>query len=252
MGYDSSQEFDDSIPTYDSEDEPENFGRYHFSQYRKAFKKFAHYSIEQPVPEFGDEHTDIDVVVDFYDFWFNFRSWRDFSYLGEHDLTDADNREHRRWMIKENKSIAKAHKKQEPRWKLYLQREKEKIKAAKEARRKSSSKETITQKPKQETETIKIDLEAQRKNKKKRRKLQQKFKRILRKLTNEDGLMKQFKKEFEEISKIVGNSYEEWEKINNTTKGITTENSKEKIKNFKTLYQSYINDKKTVVSTSVN
>ena len=38
----------------------------------------------------------------FYEYWVNFESWRDFSLQGEHDVEDAHDRYEKRWMIKEN------------------------------------------------------------------------------------------------------------------------------------------------------
>lgn len=38
----------------------------------------------------------------FYEYWVNFESWRDFSLEGEHDPEDAHDRYEKRWMIKEN------------------------------------------------------------------------------------------------------------------------------------------------------
>jgi DnaJ family protein C protein 2 len=129
--YDSSQDFDDSIPSKNDD--------FDYTIYREAFNKFSHYSAILPVLGFGDENTPIDDVIAFYDFWFNFRSWRDFSFAGEHDINNAENRTHRRWMHSENKTVSKGLKKketakiksltrnaqnQDPRWKspqYYLQ-----------------------------------------------------------------------------------------------------------------------------------
>lgn len=43
----------------------------------------------------------------FYEYWVNFESWRDFSLEGEHDVEDAHDRYEKRWMIKENERKAK-------------------------------------------------------------------------------------------------------------------------------------------------
>ena len=45
--------------------------------------------------------------------WAAFRSWRDFSYLGEWDIREAQNRDEKRWMEQQNKREAKAKKKEE-------------------------------------------------------------------------------------------------------------------------------------------
>lgn len=46
-------------------------------------------------------------VNNFYEYWVNFESWRDFSLEGEHDVEDAHDRYEKRWMIKENERKAK-------------------------------------------------------------------------------------------------------------------------------------------------
>lgn len=62
-----------------------------------AFKRNSRWSVQQPVPDPGDDRTDIEVVERFYDFWFGFKSWREFPHPDEEDLEQAENREHKRW-----------------------------------------------------------------------------------------------------------------------------------------------------------
>merc|ERR1711994_456386 len=49
----------------------------------------------------------------FYDFWFSFKSWRDFSHLDEHKLDDAGSRDEKRWMERQNQKLRAAKKKEE-------------------------------------------------------------------------------------------------------------------------------------------
>ena len=49
----------------------------------------------------------------FYDFWFNFKSWRDFSFKNEYDLSEAEFREEKRWMERQNKKKTAKLKKEE-------------------------------------------------------------------------------------------------------------------------------------------
>jgi hypothetical protein len=49
----------------------------------------------------------------FYDFWTGFKSWRDFSSEGEHDVEMAKNRWERRAMQKENEKAARVRKREE-------------------------------------------------------------------------------------------------------------------------------------------
>jgi len=52
-------------------------------------------------------------MVRFYQFWFTFKSWRDFTFKGKHRLDEAENRDEKRWMMRENKTKANKAKKAE-------------------------------------------------------------------------------------------------------------------------------------------
>jgi DnaJ homolog subfamily C member 2 len=62
----------------------------------------------QPIPSLGDHTTPIEDVDKFYNFWYNFKSWREFSDDDEYDLEQAESPEHKRWMERQN---AKLHEK---------------------------------------------------------------------------------------------------------------------------------------------
>lgn len=126
-----------------------------YAVYGECFMRFAKWSSTRPVPEYGDANADLDDVEDFYEFWGGFRSWRDYSYLGEWDLRDAQNRDEKRWMEQQNKREAKGKKREEgqriselvrqaqkkdPRWKL-LQKLKRKRADEVRQRKKRSKKE---------------------------------------------------------------------------------------------------------------
>jgi len=65
-----------------------------FSQTRLLFIfiSFGRWSARTPIPSLGDDTTNYDDVVDFYDFWFSFSSWRDFSFEDEYDPDEAESR----------------------------------------------------------------------------------------------------------------------------------------------------------------
>ncbi|CBZ52368.1 hypothetical protein NCLIV_021560 [Neospora caninum Liverpool] len=71
------------------------------------------WSVRRPVPSLGDAQTPMSRVKSFYDFWFDFQSWRDFGVHDEYDLNEAECREERRWMERENLKIRKKHAKAE-------------------------------------------------------------------------------------------------------------------------------------------
>jgi len=109
--YESMLDFDDSIPTNFGKGKLE--GADFFEVFRPVFKRNARWSARPRVPELGDENTDIEKVKAFYDFWYDFESWRDPLAIAEkeefelHNLEEAECREERRWMERENAKVAK-------------------------------------------------------------------------------------------------------------------------------------------------
>ena len=61
-----------------------------------AFRRNSRWSVQTPVPEVGDEGTPYADVDKFYDFWFGFKSWREFPHPDEEDLEQAECREEKR------------------------------------------------------------------------------------------------------------------------------------------------------------
>lgn len=104
--YDSKYEFDDSIPTGKEElTTDKDF----FDLYGPVFLRNARFSKRKPVPKLGGPKDSDETVRNFYSFWFEFDSWRDFSDVGEHNLDDAESRDERRWMESQNKkAVTKA------------------------------------------------------------------------------------------------------------------------------------------------
>ncbi|CAG2108655.1 unnamed protein product, partial [Medioppia subpectinata] len=106
--YDSIDEtFDDEIPANNAATKAD-----FYRVYGNAFKLNSRWSTKQPVPELGDDRSDISYVNKFYAFWYDFDSWREYSYLDEEEKEKGENRDERRWMEKQNKA-ARAQKKKE-------------------------------------------------------------------------------------------------------------------------------------------
>lgn len=136
--------FDEDIPSV-SNNSKKNF----FKLFNGTFQSNARFSVVQPVPLLGDESSNYQDVEDFYNFWYNFESWREFSYLDEEDRDKAENREERRWMEKQNKAARQKRKKEDnirirqlvdnayccdPRIKKFKEEQKEKKAALKKAK----------------------------------------------------------------------------------------------------------------------
>ncbi|XP_038054398.1 dnaJ homolog subfamily C member 2-like [Patiria miniata] len=143
--YDSvDPSFDDSIPSVNNNSK-ENF----FKEFTKVFKRNARWSKKKRVPLLGDEKATLEEVNKFYNSWYDFDSWREFSYLDEEEKEKGENREERRWIERQNKTARQSRKKEEtarirqlvdnayacdPRIKRFKEEEKEKKAAEKKAK----------------------------------------------------------------------------------------------------------------------
>ncbi|KAL7609857.1 uncharacterized protein LOC111917290 [Lactuca sativa] len=104
--YDSTDEFDDEIP---SDCAPQDF----FKVFGPAFLRNGRWSVVQPIPFLGDENTPLKDVDLFYDFWYGFKSWREFPHADEHDLDQAESRDEKRWMERQNAKLSEKARKEE-------------------------------------------------------------------------------------------------------------------------------------------
>jgi DnaJ homolog subfamily C member 2 len=142
-----------------------------FKLWTRFFIAEARFSNIQPVPSLGTIESTKPEVEAFYNFWFNFDSWRSFEYLDKDPPDDGDNRDNKRWQEKKNKAERAKRKKEDtarlrkcvedclsmdPRMKLFREDEK------KEKERKKYEREADSRKAAEEAR-IREEVEKKRK-----------------------------------------------------------------------------------------
>ncbi|PQE17879.1 putative zuotin protein [Rutstroemia sp. NJR-2017a BBW] len=76
----------------------------------QCFKAEGRFSRIQPVPKFGDENSTKEEVDAFYNFFYNFDSWRSFEYQDEDVPDDNENRDQKRHIERKNNNARKKKK----------------------------------------------------------------------------------------------------------------------------------------------
>lgn len=201
--YDSIDDVDDLVPD-DNEVNDKNF----FEIMRERFNINSRWSNSDRVPGLGDSKTPMEEVHKFYDFWYSFKTWRDFSFDLEYDTDQAECREEKRWMDRQNSKRIKSRKleesqrirqltdlgyKKDPRIRKEKLDAKKKKEAQKEARRKQ--KEDEEAKKVQEAERIRVEQEEKAASDKERKAKAKKEKDAARKL------MRNARKKLREVAK---------------------------------------------------
>ena len=75
-----------------------------------VFASEARFSNAQPAPQLGDEASLKEHVEAFYNFWYNFGSWRSFEYQDEDVPDDTENRDQKRHVERKNNNARRKKK----------------------------------------------------------------------------------------------------------------------------------------------
>ncbi|KAM9845758.1 dnaJ homolog subfamily C member 2 [Aulostomus maculatus] len=107
--------FDSVDPTFDNSVPSKSEGKENFFQvFSSVFERNSRWSTNKKhVPKLGTLESTFEEVDNFYSFWYNFDSWREFSYLDEEEKEKAECRDERRWIEKQNRASRAQRKKEE-------------------------------------------------------------------------------------------------------------------------------------------
>lgn len=81
-----------------------------YELWNRVFESEARFSNKHPVPMLGDENSTKEEVEEFYNFWYNFDSWRSFEYLDEDVPDDNENRDQKRHIERKNANARRKKK----------------------------------------------------------------------------------------------------------------------------------------------
>uniref|UniRef100_A0AAQ5XHI0 J domain-containing protein n=1 Tax=Amphiprion ocellaris TaxID=80972 RepID=A0AAQ5XHI0_AMPOC len=149
--------FDSVDPTFDNAVPSKSEGKENFFDvFTAVFERNARWSSKKHVPKLGTIESSFEEVDNFYSFWYNFDSWREFSYLDEEEKEKAECRDERRWIEKQNRASRAQRKKEEmnrirtlvdtayscdPRIKKFKEEEKAKKESEKKAKAEAKKRE---------------------------------------------------------------------------------------------------------------
>ena len=98
---------DDDVPT--GKESPDRF----YELWGPVFEREARFSKRTPVPSLGTKDSTKDEVDDFYNFFYDFDSWRSFEYLDKEVNDGSDNRDEKRYTEKKNRNERARRKKED-------------------------------------------------------------------------------------------------------------------------------------------
>jgi len=99
---------DDDVPAEFTKTSKKDF----FETFGPVFERNGRWSTKKAVPKLGNDSTPRETLDKFYKFWYEFESWREYSYLDEEDKEKGSDRDERRWIEKNNR-VQRAERKKE-------------------------------------------------------------------------------------------------------------------------------------------
>ncbi|KAF2107936.1 zuotin [Lophiotrema nucula] len=104
--FDSVDEAADVEPPSKKESQKGNF----YKLWGKVFEAESRFSKVTPAPKLGNENSSKEDVEHFYNFWYNFDSWRTFEYLDEDVPDDNESRDQKRHIERKNNNARRKRK----------------------------------------------------------------------------------------------------------------------------------------------
>ena len=197
--FDSLDDFDDAVPAAMPSKGDDGASAAEFiGVFGPVFERNSRWSELPNAPLLGGADAPFGEVADFYNFWFEFKSWRDFADVDEYDPDDASFREERRWMERQNEKLRAKRRREEsarirslverayasdPRVLAERRREKE-AKAAAKAERAASlarDREAAAKAAEAKAEAERLAAEREKAEAAERRRLKEKQQKALRK-----------------------------------------------------------------------
>ncbi|OCK85782.1 zuotin [Lepidopterella palustris CBS 459.81] len=104
--YDSVDEGANIEPPSKKDTQKGNF----YKLWGRVFEAEGRFSKNQPVPKLGNDKSTKEDVEHFYNFWYNFDSWRSFEYQDEDVPDDNENRDQKRHVERKNQNARRKKK----------------------------------------------------------------------------------------------------------------------------------------------